>query len=205
VALDGYGIYGVYENTNTEAAEAGLLDACGGHVGPVPCTQSNKDDGLCDEDCNEVYHYHFSNTLPFTLGCYGPVNSLEQCQGLYPQNCKDQYVKVPSASDGNEYEVYDLYCPCYQHKGVKNDLTQNIPASEVTDLWAITGPTLPNSDQAVQSSMGPPADQIMGKSVAKDDICPDPTGSQSPGPPNLTSFSSFIQISWLSLLASFWL
>jgi hypothetical protein len=49
--------------------EAGLqpkLDACNGHIGPVP---ANRTYGILE---STVYHYHTTgNTPPFILGCFG--------------------------------------------------------------------------------------------------------------------------------------
>jgi hypothetical protein len=60
--LDGVGIFGLYENNPTVPD----LDACNGHVGPVP---ANSEFGL--PEGTSVYHYHVTNSAPYTLGCYG--------------------------------------------------------------------------------------------------------------------------------------
>jgi hypothetical protein len=59
LALDGRGIYGVFESDNYEAPLD--LDACGGHVGPVPGNESHGVSG------GAVYHYHVQKKAPYTL------------------------------------------------------------------------------------------------------------------------------------------
>jgi hypothetical protein len=68
VALDGHGMYSKRETTNTTP----VLDACNGHWGVTP-----------DSNGKVVYHYHFTDTAPNTLGCYGPVQSMEEALSLY--------------------------------------------------------------------------------------------------------------------------
>merc|ERR1712054_730919 len=123
VGLDGYGIFGLYEDTGVEA----VIDACGGHYGDIPCSVSMQRLGYCvaGEVITNVYHYHFSEDKPHTLGCFGPVDEssagLDECLALY-DSCSD---------DGNNLykvhvdstELYQPYCPCYQHYGVKRDLS----------------------------------------------------------------------------------
>ncbi len=104
IALDGYGMYGLWEDGEGKAP---TLDACNGHTGPVPVDPSH---GV---DAGTVYHYHFSADRPFTLGCFGPVDSLNACKSLY-STCNDDFVKVPSDANG-AFLIYDLFCPCYRH------------------------------------------------------------------------------------------
>ncbi|MGL4172993.1 MAG: YHYH protein [Actinomycetota bacterium] len=57
-ALDGFGIYGPQENgRNVTNAD---LDPCHGHEGEV----------LVDGVKKRVYHYHFTEEYPYTLGCF---------------------------------------------------------------------------------------------------------------------------------------
>jgi hypothetical protein len=53
------------------------LDACNGHYGTVPANASVGVDAGC------VYHYHLTDDLPYTIGCYGPVASVAECKSLY--------------------------------------------------------------------------------------------------------------------------
>ncbi len=53
-AFDGFAIYG---SRNADGSLPAGLDACGGHIGPVP-----------DQD-GEVYHYHASETFPNLPSC----------------------------------------------------------------------------------------------------------------------------------------
>ena len=65
IALDGRGIYGAWEGNGRTPA----LDACGGHVGPVPGTASVSTDaaavksatnGITGLASGSTYHYHTS-------------------------------------------------------------------------------------------------------------------------------------------------
>lgn len=105
LALDGYGIYGLYESTGQMPTN---LDACGGHFGPVPARTIN---GVTYPAASNVYHYHTSLNPPFTLGCYGPVTSIEQCKSLYPDTCNTGFEEV-QISDTCKIAV-DTDCPCY--------------------------------------------------------------------------------------------
>eukprot|EP01134_Creolimax_fragrantissima_P008633 CFRG8633T1 len=103
IALDGVGIYGLNEDTNELPTD---LDACGGHVGYIASEGA------------EVYHYHVQSTAPYTLGCFGPVNSVDECKALYPDTCGSGYTKIPLASG----EIcYDSDCPCFNSDGSNTD------------------------------------------------------------------------------------
>jgi len=108
IALDGYGVYGVWEDDG----EFPALDACNGHYGTVP---ANSTFGITSES---VYHYHMTPYAPYTLGCFGPVESLDHCKCLY-DDCGNGNVASFTArrADGTDYTVtnYDLDCPCAQH------------------------------------------------------------------------------------------
>jgi hypothetical protein len=58
-ALDGFGIYGKY-------GEEGILlytddlDECHGHVHEI----------MWDEETKEIYHYHFTEEFPYSIGCF---------------------------------------------------------------------------------------------------------------------------------------
>lgn len=109
VALDGRGIYGKYESTGTLPTD---LDACNGHYGPVPSTTVGSDS--YPANTNSVYHYHTSESAPFTLGCFGPTTSLTQCKSLYT-TCSTGY-EMQTTSKG--CVNYDLDCPCYRQANV---------------------------------------------------------------------------------------
>ena len=100
IALDGYGIYGLYEGDG----EVPTLDACGGHVGVVP---ANTAMGV---ESSTVYHYHTMDYAPYVPGCYGPVDSVDECKTLYPDTCFEDPVLVETAG-GNVSYVLD--CPCF--------------------------------------------------------------------------------------------
>jgi len=102
ISLDGRGIYGMWEGNGTKPD----LDACNGHFGIVPVNTIYGVKSTC------VYHYHTTTGVPFTMGCYGPVYSLGQCEALYSQ-CGVDYLNI-STSSGNI--SYNQYCTCFNHK-----------------------------------------------------------------------------------------
>jgi len=114
-ALDGYGIYGLYESYDEDAQEQvkpSDLDVCNGHVAMVP---ANETYGITE---TEVYHYHVTSWAPYTLGCFGPVDTQAKCKTLYNSSedawgqCDDgiYLVKTPDEPDGY---CYDTDCPCF--------------------------------------------------------------------------------------------
>jgi hypothetical protein len=122
--LDGIGIYGLYETNPSKPTD---LDACNGHVGPVPA------DSELGVSGGSAYHYHVTSWAPYTLGCYGdptgePVTQ-EQCKTFYPAStatdgsgpsvggCNDGTVAV-TTSDHQSY-CYDLDCPCFDGRTSK--------------------------------------------------------------------------------------
>lgn len=58
-ALDGFGIFGLYD-AGGDILTTSDLDACHGHTGPVEW----------DGEVVEMYHYHFTQDYPYTLGCF---------------------------------------------------------------------------------------------------------------------------------------
>ncbi len=58
-ALDGFGIYGLY-GEDGEVITNDDLDACHGHVHEV----------MWDGQPTEIYHYHFTQEYPYTIGCF---------------------------------------------------------------------------------------------------------------------------------------
>lgn len=107
--LDGYGIYGRMETADSRPCD---LDACRGHVGPVPADLVH---GI--PEGTVVYHYHVGNEtlIPgtWTLGCYGdpnhPVTEAE-CKA-FTSECDDGDEIVISTASGNV--TVDPYCPCF--------------------------------------------------------------------------------------------
>ena len=122
-ALDGKAIYGAFEtfeNTSTSAGQP-ILDACGGHFGPVP-----------QDSTGASYHYHVSEKPPFTLGCFGPAGAyangssalvgesahlvtVDECRALYPSVCGDNSPTTIQVASGEQ--LYDLGCPCFDELG----------------------------------------------------------------------------------------
>ena len=125
VMLDGYGIYGLYEDTNTYPTD---LDTCGGHVGPVPGTTGHglgASDGIAGLTTSSVYHYHMQSQMPYTIGCYGSpdeVTTYSMCMEMYDDSvysggCTASY-SLMCDCDGVE-QCIDTWCPCYED-GVQN-------------------------------------------------------------------------------------
>jgi hypothetical protein len=104
IALDGRGIYGLWEADGRAPTD---LDACNGHYGPVP---ERIIDGVVYPAADWVYHYHTSEDAPYTIGCFGPVSSLDQCLDLYA-TCRVGFADI-CTSKGEIH--YDLDCPCYR-------------------------------------------------------------------------------------------
>lgn len=53
------------------------LDICNGHVGTAP---ANATLGVPSA---EVYHSHMTTEPPCTSGCFGPIDTIAECRGLY--------------------------------------------------------------------------------------------------------------------------
>eukprot|EP00301_Raphidiophrys_heterophryoidea_P001241 c10602_g1_i1.p1 GENE.c10602_g1_i1~~c10602_g1_i1.p1 ORF type:complete len:529 (+),score=109.19 c10602_g1_i1:50-1588(+) len=106
VALDGYGIYGVWEAAGLQRP---CVDACRGHTATVPGGDSF---GLTTS--SSVYHYHTYDGTSYpdvwTVVCFGPVTSVTQCKALY-STCGDDSTTVYT-TDYPSGLVVDLYCPC---------------------------------------------------------------------------------------------
>jgi hypothetical protein len=84
-------MYGMYEETGTAPTN---LDACNGHIGPVPATTVTTMQGTTAltttytyAAATSVYHYHVTPTAPYFLGCFGPVASMAAAKALYPAYC----------------------------------------------------------------------------------------------------------------------
>ena len=110
VMLDGVGLYGAWEG----AGQAPVLDACNGHLGPVPADATY---GV--PAGGAAYHYHVTAAPPFTVGCFGPVDSLAACKALYSQCGAAGTVATMSDRNGTS-SSYRLFCPCFQHRGTCN-------------------------------------------------------------------------------------
>jgi hypothetical protein len=117
VMLDGRGLYGMHEATNTKPAD---LDACGGHYGNVPATTVN---GVTYPAATNVYHYHTQAVAPYTIGCFGPVYSLAQAKALYA-TCGQ--VATPLCTSKGAID-YDLDCPVYNSMPSGEKYNQVVP------------------------------------------------------------------------------
>jgi hypothetical protein len=135
IALDGRGIYGMYEGDGATPTD---LDACNGHYGTVPSYSSGD---VSFDGADNVYHYHITSYAPFTVGCFGPVDSVDECKNLY-STCSTGY----SCFTTTEGTInYDLDCPCFQQDGTtyNKDYSSNCNAAFNVSLsaliWAVVG------------------------------------------------------------------
>jgi len=120
LALDGRGIYGANEDTGTAAT----TDFCNGHTAMVP---ANADHNVT---ATSVYHYHTSTTPPYTLGCFGPVETQEACEALYT-SCATPTTLSLRTDSGVESVSYAVWCTCY--KGEKDTNTSDDSDSATSD------------------------------------------------------------------------
>jgi len=115
IALDGYGVYGLYESYEDDTQiKPSDLDTCNGHTATVP---ANDTYGVT---ATSVYHYHTSSWAPYTIGCYGPVESQDECKTLYTESsqysgCGTDILPLitPETPDGY---CYDVDCPCFDKR-----------------------------------------------------------------------------------------
>ena len=99
-ALDGRGLYGKNIQGGVPPTD---LDVCGGRFGVTP-----------DSNGEEVYYYVMTDEAPFTAGCFGPVQTVEECRALYPATCEgERYTATTEWGTGE----YDLDCPCFDEFG----------------------------------------------------------------------------------------
>ena len=62
----------------------------------------------------QVYYYVITEQAPFTVGCFGPVASVEECRSLH-STCEDgDTFRVETRWGAGEY---DLDCPCFDELG----------------------------------------------------------------------------------------
>lgn len=117
LSLDGYGVYGLYESfADGKQAKPSDLDACNGHTHEVPANATFGVKG------GSVYHYHTTSWAPYTIGCYGPVDSQATCKTLYQSGggggpaahgqCDKEILPVYTPETPEGY-CYDTDCPCF--------------------------------------------------------------------------------------------
>lgn len=155
VMLDGRGLYGPYETAGTAPVN---LDACNGHVGPVPAySQTINGVLVAFPSSSAVYHYHVTSYAPFTVGCFGPVASVAAAKALYPAcaaggvacaassqvtaGCAEGQTWTACTSQG-QLTGYALGCPIFQGYNVetsKMETNANQFPSPTTDCPACSG------------------------------------------------------------------
>ena len=148
-ALDGNGIYG-------DLIDGGVLptdsDACGGRFGITP-----------DSDGEIVYYYPIKSTPPFTMSCYGPIGSVEECRDLYEECGNGDIIEVDTL-DGPV--LYDPWCPCFDESGSNVGTTT---ASDTTE--PVTGSGLESgeaSDESTESAPGSGSENPSEEAVEAD-------------------------------------
>ncbi|CAB9518285.1 expressed unknown protein [Seminavis robusta] len=109
-AGDGNGIYGKHVDGGVEPDD---LDACGGRFGVTP-----------DSNGQVVYYYSITSAAPFSVGCYGPVNSVQECRDMYPETCGGGTIETVTTIYGTG--LYTLDCPCFD-KNQSNVIGQGRP------------------------------------------------------------------------------
>ncbi|CAD7974941.1 unnamed protein product [Amoebophrya sp. A120] len=135
-------VYGKYENRPTTPQ----LDACNGHFGVTP-----------DSAGVVVYHYHVSDSAPFTIGCHGPdknaageeiLVTLERCRAVSSGCGASATVKSITRNkypqSGSETVQYKTWCPCYDANGSNVDsATLPVFASSATITKSSVAGTTP--------------------------------------------------------------
>ena len=149
-ALDGNGIYGKYVSHGQTPTD---LDVCGGRTGVTP-----------DSAGQTVYYYMAQETAPFTVGCFGPVSSVQECKALYPNDCDNGDTITVTTAEGSR--SYDPDCPCWEpnraSSGAPAASTQcnanmyyDATASACADCPANSGaPAASTSESACACNMG---------------------------------------------------
>ncbi|CAD7961873.1 unnamed protein product [Amoebophrya sp. A25] len=113
-----YKLYGKYENRPTTPQ----VDACNGHFGVTP-----------DSAGEIVYHYHVTDSAPFTIGCHGPdtdgggdqiLVTLERCRAV-TSGCSSTATSLTrnkgnsalGGASGSETIQYTKWCSCFDGAG----------------------------------------------------------------------------------------
>jgi len=143
ISKDGYGIYGLYETTNTEPTD---LDACNGHWGTVNTDEPYTDaaSGISgfvgSSGTAYVYHYHTSSKFPYTIGCYKADATTGLTGTTYPTV---GYATCTTLVNGNYNNAAfcNTYIPIHKSDGTTawfDDYCQCKPTSTGGPLASIT-------------------------------------------------------------------
>jgi hypothetical protein len=178
VALDGRGIYGKWEGNGALPSD---LDACNGHFGSVPAFQNGE---MSFPSASNVYHYHTSDTPPYTIGCFGPVNSIAECKKLY-STCDVGFATICTPKG----EItYDTDCPCYTQGTETYNQNYTFTASCPDNSLKPTTPTAANTSAPSMSASSPSISNSTKPTVA---TSLNPTLSKAPSlSPTKTSTKS---------------
>lgn len=68
-AMDGFGLFGLYDEDGQELTTADL-DECHGHTHDIDWDGAN----------TRMYHYHLTNEYPYTIGCFRGSEVVQQAQ-----------------------------------------------------------------------------------------------------------------------------
>ena len=145
-AGDGNGIYGRFIDGGRLPND---LDACGGRFGITP-----------DSNGQVVYYYPVTSEAPFSLGCFGPVDSVRECRDLYPDTCGAGSEVVTLTTEYGSGQ-YTLDCPCFD-RNESNVVGQGRPG--FLQGGETPSPSLPPSPPPVPAPTrrARPTRQIMG-------------------------------------------
>ncbi|KAH8047957.1 arogenate dehydratase [Aureococcus anophagefferens] len=129
IALDGHGIYGLYESYNETSEEQVTpddLDACNGHTHGVP---ANATYGV-----DEAAHYHTTSWAPYTVGCFGPVDSVDECKSLYQgdevETEASTHGHLPDLHAGVARGAATADCPCFEKSNDRYGRNSNLTVAE---------------------------------------------------------------------------
>lgn len=171
LALDGKLLHGKWEGGGRLASDVGL-DACNGHYGTVPADEALGVTSTC------VYHYHTSDTAPYTVGCFGPVGALDTCKKLY-SSCGSGFEEITYDPDGTLTQPaitvnYDLDCPCFSQAADTGMCTMGpvgpvapgpVPGPAPAETPPAAKPTQFDTDPSTGNSTAPKSNPVRDSSA----------------------------------------
>jgi len=161
IALDGYGIYGLYESYDADTStqvKPDDLDTCNGHAKAVPANTTYGVDGA------SVYHYHTTSWAPYTIGCFGVPEGVDQdsCKELYPYSdsgstggCGDGIYGITTPETPGGYCYGGLGIMPTPHRPVTYPRTTLPPSIQVVTSPSATPCSSPLQTRTVLASIAP--------------------------------------------------